>query len=108
MKPPVQDNTGNAKEPTMRERMKMHNAMDIAYTGNADVDFVKGMIPHHAGAVDMAKTVLVFKDGMIEGEKLRAEQKAQEQRVQEERPRSTAARSLLEDLHHAHDGAPAG
>ena len=40
--------------------MKMHSAMDIAYTGNADVDFVKGMIPHHAGAVDMAKTVLAF------------------------------------------------
>jgi hypothetical protein len=40
--------------------MKMHNAMDIAFTGNADVDFVKGMIPHHAGAVDMAKTVLAF------------------------------------------------
>ena len=40
--------------------MKMHSAMDIAYTGNADLDFVKGMIPHHAGAVDMAKTVLAF------------------------------------------------
>ena len=39
---------------------KMHGAMNIAYTGNADVDFVKGMISHHAGAVDMAKTVLVF------------------------------------------------
>jgi uncharacterized protein (DUF305 family) len=34
--------------------MKMHGAMDIAYTGNADVDFVKGMIPHHQGAIDMA------------------------------------------------------
>jgi len=40
--------------------MKMHSAMDITYTGNADVDFVKGMIAHHAGAVDMAKTVLAF------------------------------------------------
>ena len=40
--------------------MKMHNAMDITYSGNADVDFVKGMIPHHAGAIDMAKTVLAF------------------------------------------------
>jgi uncharacterized protein (DUF305 family) len=39
---------------------KMHEAMSIAYTGNADVDFVKGMIPHHQGAVDMAKTVLAF------------------------------------------------
>jgi hypothetical protein len=40
--------------------MKMHKAMDIPYTGNTDVDFVKGMIPHHEGAVDMAKTVLAF------------------------------------------------
>lgn len=40
--------------------MKMHSAMNITYTGNADVDFVKGMIPHHAGAVDMAKVVLAF------------------------------------------------
>jgi len=39
---------------------KMHGAMDIAFTGNADVDFIKGMIPHHAGAVDMAKTVQAF------------------------------------------------
>jgi uncharacterized protein (DUF305 family) len=39
---------------------KMHEGMDIAFTGNADVDFVKGMIPHHQGAIDMAKTVLAF------------------------------------------------
>jgi uncharacterized protein (DUF305 family) len=39
---------------------KMHGAMDIAFTGNADVDFVKGMIPHHQGAIDMAKTVLAL------------------------------------------------
>lgn len=40
--------------------MKMHDAMNITYTGNADVDFVKGMIPHHQGAIDMAKTALAF------------------------------------------------
>jgi uncharacterized protein (DUF305 family) len=39
---------------------KMHEGMAITFTGNADVDFVKGMIPHHQGAVDMAKTVLAF------------------------------------------------
>ncbi len=39
---------------------KMHEGMDITYTGNADVDFVRGMIPHHQGAVDMAKTLLAF------------------------------------------------
>ncbi len=40
--------------------MKMHEDMAITYTGNADVDFVEGMIPHHQAAVDMAKTVLAF------------------------------------------------
>jgi uncharacterized protein (DUF305 family) len=39
---------------------KMHEAMEIEFSGNADVDFVKGMIPHHEGAVDMAKVVLAF------------------------------------------------
>jgi uncharacterized protein (DUF305 family) len=40
--------------------VKMHGGMDITFSGNADVDFVKGMIPHHEGAVEMAKTVLAF------------------------------------------------
>jgi len=39
---------------------KMHSAMDIVYTGEADVDFVRGMIPHHQGAVDMAEAELKF------------------------------------------------
>jgi uncharacterized protein (DUF305 family) len=29
------------------------------YTGNADVDFLAMMIPHHQGAVDMARLVLI-------------------------------------------------
>jgi uncharacterized protein (DUF305 family) len=29
-----------------------------APTGNADIDFLAMMIPHHAGAVDMARAVL--------------------------------------------------
>ncbi len=37
---------------------KMHQGMSIDFSGQADIDFVKGMIPHHQGAVDMANLVL--------------------------------------------------
>jgi uncharacterized protein (DUF305 family) len=37
---------------------KMHKDMDIAYTNDADIDFVRSMIPHHQGAIDMAKVAL--------------------------------------------------
>jgi uncharacterized protein (DUF305 family) len=37
---------------------KMHRDMNIPLTGDADRDFMQGMIPHHQGAIDMAKIVL--------------------------------------------------
>ena len=37
---------------------KMHRDMSIRFTGDADRDFVAGMIAHHQGAIDMAKVVL--------------------------------------------------
>lgn len=39
---------------------RMHAGMDITFTGNADVDFVRGMIAHHQGAIDMAKIELEY------------------------------------------------
>lgn len=38
----------------------MHEQMTIEYTGNPDVDFVRSMIPHHEGAVAMAKVQLQY------------------------------------------------
>jgi uncharacterized protein (DUF305 family) len=37
---------------------RMHADMDVALTGDADVDFALGMIPHHQGAIDMARIQL--------------------------------------------------
>jgi uncharacterized protein (DUF305 family) len=39
---------------------KMMQDMHVPYTGNADIDFAKGMIPHHQGAIDMAMIVLQY------------------------------------------------
>ena len=49
-----------ASEAYARVNTQMHSAMNIPFTGNADADFVRGMIPHHQGAVAMAKVVLEY------------------------------------------------
>jgi uncharacterized protein (DUF305 family) len=45
----------------MRESMmRMHLAMDVPSTGNMDSDFVAMMVPHHQGAIDMARIELRY------------------------------------------------
>jgi uncharacterized protein (DUF305 family) len=44
----------------MATNAKMHEAMSIQMTGDADVDFVRGMIGHHQGAIDMARIELQY------------------------------------------------
>ena len=48
----------NAKDVYGEAMTTMHHGMMIDYTGDADVDFVRGMIPHHQGAVDMARILI--------------------------------------------------
>lgn len=38
----------------------MHEAMAIEFTGDPDVDFALAMIPHHEGAIAMAKVELQY------------------------------------------------
>lgn len=37
---------------------RMHRDMNIRYSGNADRDFAAAMIPHHQGAIEMARIQL--------------------------------------------------
>lgn len=50
----------NATEAYAAAMNKMHQGMMVTPTGDADVDFVRGMIPHHQGAIDMARIQLEF------------------------------------------------
>jgi uncharacterized protein (DUF305 family) len=44
--------------PFQKAMDKMHKDMMIKPSGNIDVDFLKGMIPHHQGAIEMSEELI--------------------------------------------------
>lgn len=60
---------------------KMHQGMAIEFSGDADVDFARGMIAHHQGAIDMAKVELEFGKHPVQRKLAEAVIKAQEAEI---------------------------
>jgi uncharacterized protein (DUF305 family) len=60
-KPPMSSESEHFVRELDAAMKKMMNEMHApGYTGNPDVDFLAMMIPHHQGAVDMARLVLIY------------------------------------------------
>ena len=62
---PLCTSSSNVAEPTFYSEVaevggRMHAAMEIAASGDIDRDFMRMMIPHHQGAIDMALLQLKY------------------------------------------------
>jgi hypothetical protein len=54
------DVSANFQETMSEAIQRMHADMHVPYTGDADRDFARMMIPHHQGAIDMALVELRY------------------------------------------------
>jgi hypothetical protein len=90
-----------AREMDAGMRRMMEDMHAPGYTGNADVDFLAMMIPHHEGAVEMARLVL------IHGEDPLTRQLAEEIIVSQT-AEIAAMRRRLEILRRGDDPEPGG
>jgi hypothetical protein len=52
------DGKASATQAFREASARMHAGMGDSYTGDVDLDFARGMVPHHRGAVDMARIEL--------------------------------------------------
>ncbi|MBU2641339.1 MAG: DUF305 domain-containing protein [Gammaproteobacteria bacterium] len=85
-----------------RDMLKMMDDMHgPGYSGNADVDFLAMMIPHHQGAVDMARLAL------IHGKDPLARQLAEEI-IASQQAEIMAMKARLEILRKGADADPGG
>ncbi|MGY6705314.1 CopM family metallochaperone [Roseinatronobacter sp.] len=78
---PAPDGASAATLAYIAANAAMHEDMDIEFTGNADADFILGMIPHHEGAVAMAEIVLEYGEDPEVAELAREIIAAQEQEI---------------------------
>ena len=72
--------------PFQKAMDKMHKDMMIKPSGNIDVDFLKAMIPHHQGVVDMSEELIKkTKDTELKAfaEKIIKDQKAEIKMMQD-------------------------
>lgn len=78
-----QDNGHAAMQAYKEANHRMMSHMDMSMSGDPDKDFVMMMIPHHQGAIDMAKVELQYgKDPKLRA-MAEAMVKAQEEEIAE-------------------------
>ena len=57
---PVDESDRHFVDEMTESMMRMHEAMAVSPSGNIDADFVAMMVPHHQGAIDMARIQLRY------------------------------------------------
>jgi uncharacterized protein (DUF305 family) len=72
--------------PFKKSMDRMHKNMMMKSSGNIDIDFLQGMIPHHQGAIDMSEELIKkTKDPEIKAlaQKIIKDQKAEIKQMQD-------------------------